>query len=115
MDDKGPRSVIPKSGGVFKELATRLKLIARLMADRRVHPLVKLLPVGAVAYWLIPDLAPGPIDDALLMWLGAYLFVELCPPEVVREHMHALTSIIDGEWREVEPGDTPRIDPPPES
>jgi hypothetical protein len=85
------------------------------MADRRVHPLVKLLPVGAVAYWLIPDLAPGPIDDALLMWLGAYLFVELCPPEVVREHMHALTSIIDGEWHEVAPEDTPRIDPPPES
>ena len=115
MDDKGPRSIIPKSGGVFHELATRLKLIARLMADRRVNPLVKLLPVGALAYWLIPDLAPGPIDDALLMWLGAYMFVELCPPDVVREHLHALTSVIDGEWREVPPVDTPRIDPPDET
>ena len=87
VDDKRPRSVIPKSGGVFHEVATRIKLIVRLMRDRRVNPLVKLLPVGALAYWLIPDMAPGPIDDALLMWLGTYLFVELCPPEVVQEHL----------------------------
>jgi len=112
MDDKGSRSIIPKSGGVFHELALRIKLIVRLMGDRRVNPLVKLLPVGALAYWIIPDIAPGPIDDALLIWLGTYLFVELCPPEVVKEHMHALTSVIDGEWREVPPGDQPRIEPP---
>ena len=59
VDDKPSRSVVPKSGGVFQEAALRIKLIARLMADRRVNPLVKLLPVGALAYWLIPDIAPG--------------------------------------------------------
>jgi hypothetical protein len=112
MDDKDSRSIIPKSGGVFHELALRAKLIVRLMGDRRVNPLVKLLPVGALAYWLVPDLAPGPVDDALLIWLGTYLFVELCPPHVVQEHMHALTSVIDGEWHEVPPGDQPRIEPP---
>jgi hypothetical protein len=115
MDDKGSRSVIPKTGGMFHELALRAKLIVRLMGDRRVNPLVKLLPVGALAYWVIPDIAPGPIDDALLLWLGTYLFVELCPPAIVKEHMHALTSVIDGEWREVPPVDPPRIDPPQES
>lgn len=112
MNDKPSRSVVPKSGGVFHEAALRIKLIVRLMGDRRVSPLVKLLPVGALAYWLIPDIAPGPIDDALLMWLGSYLFVELCPPAVVQEHLRELTAVIDGEWREVPPEEPGQLDPP---
>ena len=67
-----------------------------------VHPLAKLLPIGAVLYLFVPDLAPGPIDDAAVIWLGSYLFVELCPPEVVQEHVREMTSIIDGEFRTVE-------------
>ena len=112
MDDKNPRSVVPKGGGVFHEAALRIKLIVRLMGDRRVNSLVKLLPVGALAYWLIPDIAPGPIDDALLLWLGSYLFVELCPPAVVKEHLRELTAVIDGEWREVPPEAPEQLDPP---
>lgn len=111
MNDKPSRSVVPR-GNVFQEAATRVKLIVRLMGDRRVNPLLKLLPVGALAYWLIPDIAPGPIDDALLLWLGAYLFVELCPPEIVHEHMRELTGTIEGEWREVPEQEPPPLDPP---
>ena len=112
VDDKPSRSVVPKSGGVFQEAAMRIKLIVRLMGDRRVSPLVKLLPVGSLAYWLIPDIAPGPIDDALLMWLGTYLFVELCPTAVVQEHLRELTAVIDAEWREVPPEEPEQLDPP---
>ena len=38
----------------------------------------------------MPDIAPGPIDDAALIWLATYLFVELCPPGVVQEHLETL-------------------------
>jgi hypothetical protein len=111
LNSQPPSSLVPKGGGgVFHSIALRIKLILRLMGDRRVNPLLKLLPIGALVYWVVPDLAPGPIDDAAVLWLGTYLFVELCPPEIVREHMHALTSVIDGEWREIEPD--PSSEPP---
>jgi hypothetical protein len=109
MGDKPNRQLTPKpeSGGFFQDLSTRAKLILRLLGDRRVNVFLKLLPIGSVVYLLMPDLAPGPIDDAAVIWLGAYLFVELCPPDVVQEHMRALTSVIDGEWREVPEGEPP--------
>lgn len=97
----------PEGKGFFQDLTTRAKLILRLLGDRRVNIFLKLLPIGSVVYLVMPDLAPGPLDDAAVIWLGAYLFVELCPQDVVQEHMRALTSVIDGEWREVSEGETP--------
>jgi len=73
----------------------------RLMADPRVSPWLKIIPVGSLVYLIFPDLAPGPLDDAAVIWLGAYLFVELCPPDVVKEHMDALNRVIPGEARDV--------------
>ena len=100
MSENKDREVVPSSGGVFSDLAVRIKLIMRLMADPRVNPLIKLLPVGSLLYLLFPDIAPGPIDDVVIVWLGSYLFVELCPPEVVQEHMDDLTRVVPGEWRD---------------
>lgn len=103
MPDRSRRDRITvPSSGVFHELALRIKLILRLMADHRVSPLLKLLPLGSLAYLLAPDFLPGPLDDVAMVWLLAYLFVELCPPGVVAEHLGALTSVIDAEWREIE-------------
>ena len=87
--------VVPPGGGVFQDLAARVKLILRLLADSRVNPLLKLLPIGSALYLLIPDLAPGPIDDAAIIWLATYLFVELCPPDVVQEHLDELYRVKD--------------------
>ncbi|RPI33298.1 MAG: hypothetical protein EHM70_06455 [Chloroflexota bacterium] len=98
MPENKPRDLIPVQGGVFSDLATRVKLVLRLLGDPRVNMLVKAIPVGSVIYLLFPDLAPGPIDDAAILWLGMYLFVELCPPEVVEEHMRALTRTAPGEF-----------------
>ena len=95
--------VISSGGGVLRDLVLRFKLIIRLMGDRRVNPFVKLLPLASLAYLIWPiDLVPGialpvvgALDDVALVSLGAYLFIEFCPPEVVQEHMQKLTSNLD--------------------
>lgn len=105
---QNPPKLTPSSGGVFQGLALRIRLILRLMADPRVNLLLKLLPVFSVAYLFIPDLVIGPLDDAAVVWLGFSLFVELCPPEVVEEHMRALRSTLEGSWREPPAADPQR-------
>jgi len=91
MSDKTNRKItFPQNRGFFQDLTLRIKLILRLLADGRVNPLLKILPIGSLVYLVVPDIAPGPIDDAAVIWLATYLFVELCPPAVVQEHLDAL-------------------------
>ena len=93
MSEKPNRKIIlSKNGGFFQDLTLRLKLILRLLGDGRVNPLLKILPIGSLVYLLVPDIAPGPIDDAAVIWLATYLFVELCPPNVVQEHLEGLNA-----------------------
>jgi uncharacterized membrane protein YkvA (DUF1232 family) len=96
--DKTPRSIIPSQGNALEELTFRVKLIWRLMADRRVSPLVKLLPVGALIYLISPIDAimgiPGisALDDMGILWLGSYFFIELCPTDVIQEHVREMSN-----------------------
>lgn len=93
--------MVPPGGGVFRDLIMRFKLIVRLMGDGRVNPFLKLLPILSLAYLIWPiDLIMGipglsALDDAAIVSLGAYMFIELCPPDVVEEHMKQLTSNMD--------------------
>jgi hypothetical protein len=100
MSVKNDRKItLPQNKGFFQDLTLRIKLILRLLGDGRVNPLLKLLPIGSLIYLVVPDIAPGPVDDAAVIWLATYLFVELCPPEVVQEHLDALNAtrkVIDG-------------------
>ncbi len=91
-DNSNRKIVLPQTRGFFQDLTLRIKLILRLMGDGRVNPFLKLLPVGSLIYLVMPDIAPGPIDDAAVIWLATYLFVELCPPDVVKEHLEALNA-----------------------
>jgi hypothetical protein len=114
MSENRPRSIVSSKGGVLKDITQRIKLIIRLIGDSRVNPLLKIIPIGAVVYLVFPDIAPGPIDDAAILWLGTTLFVELCPPDVVAEHMEKLRlesstgtnqapeegDVVEGEYRE---------------
>lgn len=101
MSEDNDQKMVPSPGGVFNGLADRIKLIFRLMGDNRVSPFLKLLPVASALYFVIPDLAIGPIDDVAVVWLGSYLFIELCPPDVVEEHLAALRNQpLPGAWSE---------------
>ncbi len=117
------RNIVPRSGGFFQDLTNRFRLISRLIMDGRVNPLIKILPVATLAYVIVPtDLLPvNPIDDAFVIWIGTTLFVELCPPEVVQEHLQQLDrwsvtsqrqgnssptqegEVVDGEFFETDP------------
>jgi hypothetical protein len=115
MAKKDPRNIIPSNGGFIQELALRMKLIYRLMTDKRVSPWLKLLPIGTIVYIFNPIDIPGPIDDAAVVGLGFYLFIELCPNDVVAEHLEVLRNevhakfkdesdsdaVVDGEFKDV--------------
>jgi hypothetical protein len=101
MPDENERKIIQGGGGVFRDLVVRIKLVIRLIADPRISLWLKLLPIGSVVYLVFPDLLPGPIDDVAIIWVGAYLFVELCPPDIVKEHLSELNQVLPGNWRDM--------------
>lgn len=103
MADKQSNKLTVPQGGMLRDFVLRLKLIGRLMSDRRVSFFLKLLPIASIAYLISPvDLAPGVVlpvigvlDDAAILWIGTNLFVELAPTAVVKEHMAELRSNVD--------------------
>ena len=117
MAEKKPSNIMvsQQQSGVVRNVINQLKLIVRLMGDSRVSVFAKLIPVGALIYLISPIDAIsipviGALDDAALLWLGSYVFTELCPPAVVQEHMKELTSnmnvnpqdeIVDAETNDV--------------
>lgn len=102
--------------GFLARLGKRLQLVPRLMLDGRVSPLLKLAPLAAVVYFVLPDPIFGPLDDLLVAALALILFVELCPPDVTAEHAKRVeeelrgvqhdpqtgAAVIDGEFREAD-------------
>ena len=118
VDKRQKDLMVPPGGGTVRDLVMRLKLIVRLMGDGRVSPLLKLLPIASLVYLISPiDLVMGipgvsALDDVAIVSLGAYLFIEFCPPSVVQEHMKQLTSnadivdnndVVDGEATDIYP------------
>ena len=100
MDKKPNRSIIPSQGGMLSDLTLRFKLIGRLMADSRVNIFAKLVPIASLVYLISPvDLAPnavlpiiGALDDAAILWLASYVFMEMVPADVIKEHLKNLIS-----------------------
>ncbi len=92
--------IIPPQGGMIRDFIMRVKLIVRLIGDKRVSPWLKIIPVAGIAYLISPiDIIPdimlpviGELDDAAILWLTNYLFIELCPPDIVNEHVKAITA-----------------------
>ena len=108
MADK--KKIVVPQGGMMRDLVMRLKLITRLMGDGRVNFFIKFLPLASLAYlfWPIDAIALpiiGALDDAAILWIGSTLFVELCPTNVVNEHMQDLATSEGGEVVDAEATD----------
>jgi len=93
-----------KSPSLFKQyfaLPLKGKAVVpwRLFRDRRVPLAAKLVLPLLLLYVLtpfdiVPDFIPvlGQLDDLLIVGLGLALFLRLCPPQVVAEHMRSWQS-----------------------
>ena len=75
------------------------RLYWRLFRDGRVSILPKALLVLTLVYVVspldvIPDFIPviGEMDDVVVALSGLWLFIRLCPPEVVRETVHDIAA-----------------------
>lgn len=98
MPDKKDLS-LPSQGSIVRDFLMRVKLIWSLMKDGRISPFLKAIPVLGVLYLIMPidfvsEIAlplVGELDDAAVLWLTNYVFIELCPPELVMQHVKALT------------------------
>ena len=71
-----------------------VRLFYRLFTDPRVPRLVKLVPLIGLLVALTPpnlevEIIPvlGEMDFLLIVFITLKLFVWLCPPDVVREHV----------------------------
>lgn len=75
----------------FSDIIQKFKLTFRLVKDPRVKTWLKLIPLSCLLYLIVPiDLLIGPIDDAIIIYLGMDLFIDLCPKEIVEEHLNEL-------------------------
>ncbi len=86
MNNPEKGNILPSSGFIH-ELVLRIKLVYKLMLDKRINFLLKLLPAFSLLYLINPIDIPLPLDDAAVIGLGFTLFVSLCPDEIVSEHL----------------------------
>lgn len=75
------------------------RLYWRLFRDSRVSVVAKALLVITLAYviWpfdMVPDFVPvvGEMDDLGVVLGGLWLFIRLCPPEVVMERVREISA-----------------------
>jgi uncharacterized membrane protein YkvA (DUF1232 family) len=102
-DPRKPRQPIPYRTSVFVRIANYLKLFWRLLLDPRVSILLKLIPFAAFVYGVSPlDWVIPVVEDLLIAVLGVYLFVELCPTEIVAQHRQAIEGVLEGKARDAQ-------------
>jgi uncharacterized membrane protein YkvA (DUF1232 family) len=82
-----------------RHLPNFVRLYWRLFCDRRVSIWPKALMVLSLLYLaspidIIPDVIPvvGEVDDLIVLIVVCRLFMRMCPPEVVQEHVHRIGS-----------------------
>lgn len=98
-----------KDIGFWGEVWQQIRLVFYLIKDREVPIYLKALPLLGVVYMLFPidiitDFVPvlGQLDDLTLLLIGAKVFIEMSPPQVVARYMEQMkaahtATIIEGE------------------
>jgi hypothetical protein len=99
-----PDNPVPH-GNFLQEVGYRFRLIFTLLGDKRTGILPRLVMLFAFGYVVNPFDLPSLLDDAVVLILMSVLFVELAPPEIVKEHLDRMRSTIPGKWRDVTSSD----------
>jgi uncharacterized membrane protein YkvA (DUF1232 family) len=94
----GEKSEAPSRGpGFFGQLIEQVRLSWALLLDSRVPWVIKLIPIGAVAYVISPiDLIPdfilglGQLDDLGILFAALRVFNSIAPADIVAEHTNRL-------------------------
>lgn len=83
-----------KDVGFLGELWQQVRLVFYLIKDREVPIYLKILPFVGILYTLFPidiitDIVPvlGQLDDLTILVIGAKVFIEMAPPQVVARYM----------------------------
>jgi uncharacterized membrane protein YkvA (DUF1232 family) len=86
-----------KDPGFWREIWEQIRLVWLLLRDNEVPVYLKLLPLAAVIYTIFPaDLIPdifvpfGQLDDLTAILVGAKMFIEMSPQDVVNRHIRAM-------------------------
>ena len=106
-DKKKSSSEKLKDVGFLGELWQQVRLVFQLLKDREVPIYLKLLPFLGILYALFPldiiaDVVPvlGQLDDLTILIIGAKVFIEMAPPQVVARHLAAMrgeaANVIEG-------------------
>lgn len=87
-----------RDASFWKEMWLQFRLVLALIRDPDVPIYLKLLPAAAVLYVIFPlDFAPdiypilGQLDDLTALLVGAKVFVEMAPQDVVSRHQQRLS------------------------
>ncbi len=83
-----------KDVGFLREVWQQIRLVFYLIKDGEVPIYLKIVPFIGILYALFPldivaDFVPvlGQLDDLTLLLIGAKVFIEMAPPQVVARYM----------------------------
>lgn len=83
-----------KDVGFLREVWQQIRLVFYLIKDSDVPIYLKIVPFVGILYALFPldivaDFIPvlGQLDDLTLLLIGAKVFIEMSPPQVVARYM----------------------------
>lgn len=103
--------------GFWREMWHQVRLVWYLIRDPEVPLYLKLLPLVAVIYVLIPidlipDLIPGlgQLDDLTALIVGGKVFIELAPQHVIARYIDSLRQNAETLRREDEAEELPSDD-----